>query len=57
MDWSVSTRGFKCFTFHPRCAGQEGLSLHPCVGLKVEDPDLDVIERAVHRLSAEKVSM
>ena len=33
--------------------GTDGLSLQPCVGLKVEDPDLDVIERAVRRLSAE----
>ena len=37
----------------PALRGTDGLSLQPCVGLKVEDPDLDVIERAVRRLSAE----
>ncbi|MGA5445468.1 hypothetical protein ACPCVO_02325 [Streptomyces umbrinus] len=37
----------------PALRGTDGLSLQPCVGLKVEDPDLDVIERAVGRLSAE----
>jgi hypothetical protein len=52
--------GLVCFdpqaeVFHlpPALRGTEGLSLQPCVGLKVEDPDLDVIERAVHRLSVE----
>jgi hypothetical protein len=33
--------------------GTDTLSLQPCVGLNVEGPDLDVIERAVRRLSAE----
>ncbi|MEV0218042.1 hypothetical protein [Streptomyces sp. NPDC050704] len=37
----------------PALRGADALSLQPCVGLKVEDPDLDVIERAVRRLSAE----
>ncbi|WP_326789452.1 hypothetical protein [Streptomyces sp. NBC_00151] len=37
----------------PALRGADGLSLQPCVGLKVEDADLDVIERAVHRLSEE----
>jgi hypothetical protein len=37
----------------PALRGTDGLSLQPCVGLKVEDPDRDVIERAVRRLSAE----
>jgi hypothetical protein len=33
--------------------GADALNLQPCVGLKIEDPDLDVIERAVRRLSPE----
>lgn len=37
----------------PALRGADGPSLQPCVGLKVEDADLDVIERAVHRLSEE----
>ncbi|WP_307521843.1 hypothetical protein [Streptomyces umbrinus] len=37
----------------PALRGADGLSLQPCVGLKVEDPDPDVIERAVRRLSSE----
>lgn len=37
----------------PALRATDGLSLRPCVGPKVEDADLDVIERAVHRLSEE----
>ncbi|MEU4170365.1 hypothetical protein AB0F46_26250 [Streptomyces sp. NPDC026665] len=37
----------------PAQRGAGGLSLRPCVGLKVEDADPDVIDRAVRRLSAE----
>ncbi|MER5398913.1 hypothetical protein [Streptomyces sp. NPDC002599] len=35
----------------PAQRGTDALRLQPCVGLKVEDADPDVIERAVHRLS------
>ncbi|MGW1537091.1 hypothetical protein [Streptomyces aureus] len=37
----------------PAQRGTDALSLQPCVGLRVEDADPDVIERAVGRLSAE----
>ncbi|MET8858600.1 hypothetical protein [Streptomyces sp. NPDC004579] len=37
----------------PAQRGADGLSLRPCVGLKVEDADPEVIDRAVRRLSAE----
>ncbi|MGW3287357.1 hypothetical protein ACWDR3_22240 [Streptomyces sp. NPDC001002] len=37
----------------PALRATEGPSLQPCAGLTVEDPDLDVIERAVRRLSEE----
>ncbi|MFI0961468.1 hypothetical protein ACH4S8_08690 [Streptomyces sp. NPDC021080] len=37
----------------PAQRGTDAPSLRPCVGLKVEDPDPDVIDRAVRRLSAE----
>jgi hypothetical protein len=56
----AGTHGLVCFdpqaeVLHlpPALSGTAGLSLRSCAGLKVEDPDLDVIEHAVHGLSAE----
>ncbi|MGW3911725.1 hypothetical protein ACWEBX_09370 [Streptomyces sp. NPDC005070] len=56
----AAAHGLVCFDpqaevlhFPPTLRGTDGPSLQPCVGLKVEDADLDVIERAVHRLSEE----
>ncbi|WP_351237063.1 hypothetical protein [Streptomyces sp. NPDC002133] len=56
----ASRHGLVCFdpqteVLHvpPKLRGTDGLRLQPCAGLPVEDPDPDVVERAVHQVSGQ----